>query len=356
MGTIIARKRSNGTVGYTAQVRLKRGGRVVHSEANTFDRKTDASAWLKRRETELARPGALERLKQPDPTLAEIIDTYLADTKREPGKTKAQVLRSIKRMPLGHMRASTITSADITAFAQSLTGKPQTVGNYMAHLSSIFVVARPAWGFPLDRQAMEDAQVVTKRLGIASKSRQRSRRPSLEELDMLMRHFQAVRAKRRDSNPMAAIVAFALYSTRRLEEITKITWADLNVARSWVLVRSMKHPGEKIGNDVRCTLPPEALRIVLAQPRISERIFPANTDAIGAAFTRACRLLGIEDLHFHDLRHEGISRLFEMGWQIPMVASVSGHRSWQSLKRYTHIEEQGDCMKDWPWLEVVCHP
>lgn len=65
-------------------------------------------------------------------------------------------------------------------------------------------------------------------------------------------------------------------------------------------------------------------------------------------------MLGIKDLHFHDLRHEGISRLFEMAQTIPQVASVSGHRSWQSLKRYTHMEEVGDKWANWKWLDVVC--
>jgi integrase len=48
-------------------------------------------------------------------------------------------------------------------------------------------------------------------------------------------------------------------------------------------------------------------------PKVGDRVFPYTTDAICAAFTRACRVLGIEDLHFHDLRHEGVSRLFEIG-------------------------------------------
>lgn len=64
-------------------------------------------------------------------------------------------------------------------------------------------------------------------------------------------------------------------------------------------------------------------------------------------------MLGIKDLHFHDLRHEGISRLFEMAQTIPQVASVSGHRSWQSLKRYTNMEEVGDKWANWKWLDVV---
>jgi len=105
-----------------------------------------------------------------------------------------------------------------------------------------------------------------------------------------------------------------------------------------------------------CELPPEAMAIALAMPRVSERIFPFNTDAVSASFTRACAFLGIEDLHFHDLRHGGITRLFEMGRTLPLVASVSGHRSWQSLKRYTHLNHKGDRFAGWPWLKVVTEP
>jgi len=77
------------------------------------------------------------------------------------------------------------------------------------------------------------------------------------------------------------------------------------------------------------------------------------TTTISAAFTRACQFLEIDDLHFHDLRHEGISRLFEMGKTIPQVAAVSGHRTWNSLKRYTHLRQAGDKYAGWKWLPVV---
>ena len=60
MGTIVTRKRGDGSTGYMAQVRVKRKGRVVHAETKTFDRKQAANAWISRRETELREPGALE--------------------------------------------------------------------------------------------------------------------------------------------------------------------------------------------------------------------------------------------------------------------------------------------------------
>jgi integrase len=151
-----------------------------------------------------------------------------------------------------------------------------------------------------------------------------------------MRHFVEIQARAPRSTLMHMIVPFALFSTRRQEEITRISWADLDEEHSRVLVRDMKNPGQKIGNDVWVDSPPEALAIVKAMPRTDARIFPYSTDAISAALTRACLLLGIttdrmpdeKRPHFHDLRHEGISHLFEMGRSIPQVATVSGHRSW----------------------------
>lgn len=61
---------------------------------------------------------------------------------------------------------------------------------------------------------------------------------------------------------------------------------------------------------------------------------------MGAAFRRACQELKIEDLHFHDLRHEGTSRLFEAGLSIERVALVTGHKDWRMLRRYTNLKPE----------------
>ncbi len=355
MGTVITRKRSNGSTGYQAQLLIKRGGKTVHREGRTFDRKQAAAAWLEKREKELARPGALERLRAPDPSLAAVIDRYTDESIKKIGRTKAQVLRAIKTYDIASKTCSEITSTDVIAFANQLIIKvsPQTVANYLSHLAAVFAVARPAWGYPLDQTAMKDAFVVAKRLGIASKSCERDRRPTLDELDKVMEHF-GERLKRRPSSiPMQKVMGFAIFSTRRLEEITRILWKDLDVEGSRVLVRDMKNPGEKIGNDVWCELPSEAMQIVLSMPKRSAEIFPYCGDTIGTNFTRACQLLDIIDLHFHDLRHDGVSRLFEIGRNIPQVAAVSGHRSWSSLKRYTHLRQTGDKYAGWKWLSVL---
>ena len=350
MGTITKRKRADGSVAHMARIRIKEGGAVVHSETETFDREPAARLWLKNREAELAQPGALDKLKAPDPTFAETIKKYVAESRKAIGKTKAQVLNSVAADSLAKRRGSTITSADWVKFAKDLGVQPQTAGNYLSHIAAVYQLARPAWGYQLDRQVIDDARKVCKSLGLTSRSRQRVRRPTLEELDKLMTHFGQ---RRKGSIPMQEIVCYAIFSTRRQEEIVQQTFEDLDEGHPDIWVRDMKHPGEKEGNDVRCTLTPEALAIILNRrqsPQQTGRIFPYNSNTISRTFTDACTLLGIEDLHFHDLRHDGISRLFELGWHIPTVAGVSGHRTWTSLRRYTHIRQRGDKYEAWPWL------
>ena len=359
MGSVISRKRKDGSTGYHAQVTIKRGGQIMHRETRTFDRRQAASAWLEKRETELAKPGAVERQKAPDPKLTAVIDRYIAESVKKIGRTKAQVLATIKNHELADLKCSEVTSEKLVAFAKELPVQPQTAGNYLSHLSSIFTIARPAWGYPLDPQAMEDALIVTRRLGVTSKSKERDRRPTLDELDLLMQHFGKIRTHRPRSTPMQQVVAFAIFSTRRQEEISRLAWADVEAASpprhpdARILIRDMKHPGDKEGNDVFCEVPVEAMAIIDAMPRRGKEIFPYSVDAIGAAFTRACKILGIEDLHFHDLRHDGISRLFEMGKTIPQAASVSGHRSWSSLKRYSHLRQTGDKYSGWKWFSLL---
>ncbi len=346
MSSIVERKRKDGTKTYLARVIIMRDRQIIHNESRTFENRMMAKAWVEKREAEVRAPGFVDTR---EPKLSAAIDRYIETSLKQIGKTKAQVLRTIKNeCAIADLRCSQIGATDIVAFAQELTRRgiqPSTVKNYTSHLGAVFAVAKVAFDMPLDPRAMTDAYPAMKRLGIIGNSLHRDRRPTIEEMTRLIALFRDKTARRRNTMPMAEIAIFALLSTRRQDEILRLRWGDLEPGR--VLVRDMKHPGDKMGNDVWCELPEEAERIIARMPRVKPEIFPFGTDAVSANFTRACKLLGIEDLHFHDLRHEGISRLFEMGRTIPQVASVSGHRSWTSLKRYTHLRHTGDKWAEW---------
>ncbi|MEL6364117.1 MAG: site-specific integrase [Pseudomonadota bacterium] len=361
MGSIVKRRRKNGSTAWLAQINIKRDGRVIVRENKTFERRSTAAAWIEDREEYLSWPDALENYDATSGarrkvTLRDAIDRYVHDSHKSMGRTKTQVLKALLAFDIADMPCETIKSADIVDFAKQKSKSgvtPQTVGNYLSHLGSVFSIAKPAWNYPLNSQAMEDARKVTDRLGITGKSIERDRRPTLEELDKLMEHFATRSTRRPSSVPMDRIIAFAIFSTRRQEEIIRIRWKDLDTDNSRVLVRDMKNPGEKKGNHVWCDLDDNAFAIISAMPKMADQIFPYTTDAISASFTRACKTLGIQDLRFHDLRHDGVSRLFELGFNIPHVAATSGHRSWISLKRYTYLRQSGDKYENWRWLNRV---
>lgn len=361
MATIRAREKADGSKSYTAQIRIKKNGVQVYTESQTFARKQAAQAWVKRRETELAEPGAIERMSRKQELLGDIIKRYLGEygKARPLGKTKEATLLAIARSYLGELADSEITSqvlVDYALWRMSPEGggvQAQTVANDLAHLGAVLGVAQPAWGYEIDERAMPAARKVLKNLGYRLRSRERNRRPTLEELDRMLEHAMKVLRYRPSACAMPKLIAFALFSTRRQEEIIRIRWDDLDAERRAVLVRDMKNPGDKWGNDTWCDLPDEAWAIIESMPRVHAEIFPYTTEAIRGGWIRATASLEIEDLNFHDLRHEGVSRLFECGWDIPRVAGVSGHRNWDSLKRYTHMRGQGDKYAGWKWLQRI---
>lgn len=362
MGTIVERARTDGTKTYTAQILRKKNGVILHREAETFLKKGDAARWMRNREAALDQPDGLDIARSPDPVFKLVIDTFLADNKRVYGKTQLYLYNLLRdESPIAGKRCSDIRSADIVAWGKKLfeSGKsPSTIAGYISALGSIMKVAKPAWGFRVDVSQYADAVVALKRLELIGKSKHRERRPTLDELNKLMTYFydRSLRMHNHGVAPMHRIIAFAIFSCRRLDEILRQKRSDLNFEHKEMMVRQMKDPRNKTTNDVRCEMTDEAVLIAKAMkvdPSAPDLLFPFNKGQVQQAFMKACDDLKIHDLCFHDLRHEGISRLFEMGRTIPQTASVSGHKNWKSLSRYTHIRQSGDKYAGWKWLPIV---
>jgi integrase len=101
-------------------------------------------------------------------------------------------------------------------------------------------------------------------------------------------------------------------------------------------------PLTKNGEPRTVPLSPGALSILSQQERIDgeDRVFPMSPNAVRLAWERVKRRVGIEDLRFHDLRHEAISRFFEMGLSVPEVSLISSHKDTRMLFRYTHLKPE----------------
>ena len=112
----------------------------------------------------------------------------------------------------------------------------------------------------------------------------------------------------------------------RRREILSLMWVDVY----WV-GRSVLLPQSKNGHSRTVPLSTTALAILKSLPKTSERIFPMSATAFRLAWEKVRGRVGISDLHFHDLRHEAISRFFELGLSVPEVALISGHRDARML-------------------------
>ena len=361
MGTVQERVRSGGVV-FTARVRRRRKGQGMVSESQTFATRAEAEGWCAVRDGEISRTPDLALIQRASPSrnppVREVIDRYLAK-KADLADSKRHILRRIRDFRIGAVRCADLRAGEIVDFASDKAAEgvqPATVNRYLAELSATLSFARIYWGCLVDMQVMSDAWTMATKLGIAGKSHRRDRRPTLKELNRILKLFHARTEARPTAVPMAKIIAFAIFSTRRRGEICRIRWDDLDRKAHQVIVRDMKNPGNRVGNNVVCDLPRPAAAIAASMPRRAARIFPYEPDTISALWRDACRQAHVHNLHFHDLRHEGISRLFEMGWNTPRVLNVSGHRSMANLQRYTHIVELGDKFADWEWTKSVIEP
>ena len=85
-----------------------------------------------------------------------------------------------------------------------------------------------------------------------------------------------------------------------------------------------------------------AIEVLQSIPRADRnRVLLVEKQGLHSVFKTACKRAKIEDFTWHDLRHESISRYAERGdFSILELASISGHKTLQMLKKYTHLQAE----------------
>lgn len=335
---------------WRAQVRKK----GYPTQSQSFPTKALARIWADRIELELA-----EAIARGTPhgaaaiTIAELVDWYRRDVGKlkRVSKTQAGNLTRI-REGLGPIIAAKLTVPQIVEFVrrrrqgEHFNGKgikvpacgPATMTVEIGYLAELLKLAASMGKVSLERDVVAEARPALRLVKLVAKAQKRDRRPTADELLRLREYFAA--AAWRSAIPMVDIIDFAIASSRRQSEITRLLWEDIDEAKRTCIVRDAKHPRAKTGNHRTFPLLGAAWEIVKRQQRAAPEIFPYESKSIGTAFTRACKALRIEGLHFHDLRHEAASRLFEQGYSIEQVAAVTLHESWGELKRYTQLRPE----------------
>lgn len=309
----------------------------------SFATKGAAETWAKRLERDRDARTASGRTDVDTLTVKAIIEWYMREQREFAawGRSKEADLNRLQTYAIAERVAADLSMHDYVRHAEGrrrLGAGAATVGNDLIWLRQVLRAGRASLGVQVDMQALEDAVADLRARRIIAKSKERKRRVSADEEKALLKHFA-----KRDVHaelPMVDIVLFALATARRQEEITRLRWRDLDKAKGIAWLDDVKHPRHKVGNRRAFRVLPEAWAIIERQPKVADEVFSYNPKSIGSAFTNACHLLGIHDLHFHDLRHEATSRLFERGYSIQEVAMFTLHESWATLRRYTHLKPE----------------
>ena len=186
-------------------------------------------------------------------------------------------------------------------------------------IRNLFEVARAEWGLPIRENPLSKLK-----LEACDQRREWRLRPG--EQDKLIQAALRCRNKL-----IAPIVALAVETAMRRGEILAIKKEHFDPVKRTLLI-----PESKNGRARTIPLSITAVELLNAHAIDGGRLFPISANAFRLAWERVKRRAGNVDLHFHDLRHEAISRLFEKGLSVPEVALISGHRDLRMLLRYTH--------------------
>jgi integrase len=317
--------------------------------SKTFNSKTEAVRWARQTEA------AVDRGKTParhDLKFGDIMDAYLDHISGlSPSKSKLSALGIIRehlaRKPLRDMTRAAVFREFVKERGKGGTG-PATIGMDLTYIGTVLKQGGALLDIDTsaERGSLASVRALLNASGAVSRPAERSRRPTDAELLKL----KAFWGKRRRGTDIWAVTAFAITTAMRLAEICRITWADLDEEKRTVVIRDRKHPRSKKGNDEEVpllrghvTIGGEALdpmEIIRQTPRNGEAIFGYDPKTISTMFTRAVASCEIDDLHLHDLRHDGVSRLFAAGYSIEQVSLVSGHKDWNMLRRYTQLRAE----------------
>lgn len=312
--------------------------------AATFATKREAKDWAMAVESQLGHVAASGFAPIPKAaTVADLIDKYRETQAREPGKTKAATLDMIRR-ELGAVKLASLNSIVLRDFIDSRLKAGAggvTVAADLSFLSAVLKWGRHARKLDIPENLALEARESLKHRGLSTRSRERDREPTDDELQRLFHHW-ASRPRQRIDMPM--LIRFALATGMRQGEICRLQVEDINRERRTVVIRDRKDPRQKAGNDQTVPLLPDAWKIVepLIKDRTEGSLFGVLAASVSTAFTRACQEAKppIEDLTFHDLRHRATAQFFRMGLQIPQVALLTGHKTWAMLRRYTAVKPE----------------
>lgn len=324
------------------------------SNIKTFRLKKDAEDWARRTEDEMVRGLFIQRGPSERLTFEKAMERYLAEVtpSKRPFTQTGERMRSVPLIGFfGKYSLAAVTAEMVAQYRdRRLAGEGRrgkdgelvpraanTVRLELALLGHLFTIALKEWGLGLPYNPVANVRRPAPGPG-------RNRRLGTSE------HAKLFKAVDKHSNPMLSwIVRTALETGMRSTEIVTLTRSQVDLSRRIVrLIETKNTQPRTVPLSVKATA---VLRKALAnplRPKDTELIFfgepgkdgkrrPYNFNKVWLDIKRSA---GVADFRFHDLRHEAVSRFVEGGLSDQEVSAISGHKSMQMVKRYTHLRAE----------------
>ena len=308
---------------WNAQVRIA-GWR---SFTKSFKSKSDAKLWIDELERKLHSAPIPDIPIDRKIALGELLIKYADEVSPSHKGCVAETcrLKSIARRWIGELDIRYLTKQHFIQYRDDrmtvVTGS--SVGSELALMKRVLDTAVKKWGYGIPYNPIKDIE-------FPKGSTARTRRLVGDEKKRLL-----IAASSQRNIYIASIIEFAIETGMRRSETLKLRWCDVDLENGFASLYDTKN-----GEDRRVPLTRRCIEVLETAPKTDERVFPISATCLRLAWNRARNKAGITDLRFHDLRHEAVSRFFEMGMSIPEVALISGHKDVRQLFRYTHLNPE----------------
>jgi integrase len=326
---------------YQWEVKIRRRG--YPSQTKTFETKAEALAWAREIENQMDR-GTFQAVDSVarTTTLGDLLDRYIEDiTPTHKGsESEDRRLTKISRHKLCETYVHNVTPAMLASYRDERLKSvaPASVVRELGLIQQVITHAMREWNIALPsnpvtlvkRPSVSNAR--TRRLVSAATLKHDSGKSEEELLLAACAHDPGSRHGGCRNIWLLPIVRFAIETAMRRSEILSLEWQHVDLEACVAFL-----PATKNGDSRHVPLTPEAAN-VLRTCGVKDKgpVFEVTVDALKQAWERAVERAGLKDLHFHDLRHEGVSRLSLRLTNILELSSVTGHKDLRMLKRYFH--------------------
>lgn len=313
------------------------------TSTKTFRTKRDAEDWSRRTEDEMVRGVFIQRTPSEKMTIETAMIRYVKEV--VPTKKPSTQLREATRVKqllshFGNYSLAAVTSEMVAAYRDLRLeqGKSNnTVRLELALLGHLFTIAIKEWHIGLTYSPVANIRKPSPGVG-------RNRRINLVEEQLLIKTMD------NHSNPMLGwITRIAIETGMRQSEILTLKVSQVDLKKRVIRLTDTKNDDSRtVPLTKNATLIISEALLNPLRPKEIELIFFGEIGKTGKrspyAFNKTFgdlkAKIGMADLHFHDLRHEAVSRFVEVGLSDQEVASISGHKSMQMLRRYTHLRAE----------------